>query len=117
MQQAPQISFRNMEPSEAVKARIAQRIDELDRLFERITSCTVVVEARHRSQQQGKLFQVHVELAAPGKTIVVGRDPGDNHAHEDLHVAIRDAFDAARRQLQDHVRQLRGEVKQHERAR
>jgi ribosome-associated translation inhibitor RaiA len=107
MQQAPQITFRNMEPSDTAQAQIVKRIDDLDQMFDRITSCTVVVEVGHRHQHQGRLFHVHINLVVPGKTIVVGRNPGEHHAHEDLHVVIRDAFDAARRQLQDHIRHLR----------
>jgi hypothetical protein len=54
-----------------------------------------------------------VELAVPGGTIVVNREPGEDHAHEDLHVAIRDAFDAARRRLQDQMKRLDGVRKQY----
>jgi hypothetical protein len=51
----------------------------------------------------------------PGGKIVVSREPGEDHSHEDLHVAVRDAFDAVRRRLQDHMRRLDGDTKQHER--
>jgi len=108
-----QITFRHMEPSPALEARIRQRAEELDQFFDRITSCRVVVESAHRRQQQGKLFEVRVALTVPGNEIVVGREPGINHAHEDAHVAVRDAFDAARRLLEDHVRRRRGEAKTH----
>lgn len=56
---------------------------------------------------------MRVELIVPEREIVVRREPGEHHAHEDLHVAIRDAFDAAQRQLQDYAREMRGEVKAH----
>ena len=102
-----QITFRHMDPSPALEARIRGRAEELDQFFDRITSCRVVVECRHRHQHQGKLFTVSVDLTMPGHEIVVGRDPGANHAHEDAHVAVRDAFDALRRRLEDHVRQRR----------
>jgi hypothetical protein len=49
---------------------------------------------RHR---QGTIYHVRVDLTAPGGEVVVNREPGEDHTHEDLHVAIRDAFDAARR--------------------
>ena len=64
-------------------------------------------------RQQGNLFRVRVALKVPGSEIVVGRDPEAHHAHEDVYVAIRDAFDATRRLLEDHVRQGRGDVKLH----
>jgi cold shock CspA family protein len=59
------------------------------------------------------LFRVRVDLKVPGGEIVVGRDPEAHHTHEDVYVAIRDAFDATRRLLEDHVRQGRGDVKLH----
>ena len=108
-----EITFRHMEPSPALEARIHQRAAELDQFFDRITATRVVVECRHPRQHQGKLFEVLVDLKLPGSEIVVGRDPGMNHAHEDAHVAVRDAFDAARRQLEDYVRRRRGDVKHH----
>jgi ribosome-associated translation inhibitor RaiA len=43
----------------------------------------------------------------PGKELVVSRDPGDVHAHKDVYVAIRDAFDAAERQLAEHGRKIK----------
>jgi ribosome-associated translation inhibitor RaiA/cold shock CspA family protein len=108
-----QVTFRHMEPSAALEARIRQRAEELDQFFERVTSCHVVVECQHPRHQQGKLFEVRIDLSVPGGEIVVGRDSGANHAHEDAHVAVRDAFDAARRRLEDHARDRRGAVKLH----
>ena len=113
MQSPLQITFRHMPFSEAVAARIQERAAELERFFDRIISCRVVVECRHPRRQQGNLFRVRVDLKVPGNEIVVGRDPSAHHAHEDVHVAIRDAFDATRRLLEDHVRQGRGDVKLH----
>jgi ribosome-associated translation inhibitor RaiA/cold shock CspA family protein len=107
------ITFRHMDPSPALETRIRQRAEELDQFFDRITACRVVVECRHPRHQQGKQFEVRVDLTVPGREIVVGRDPGANHAHEDAHVAVRDAFDTARRLLEDHARERRGEVKLH----
>jgi ribosomal subunit interface protein len=109
-----QISFRNMTSSEAVEARIRDRADDLDRFYDRITSCRVMVEAPHRHNHQGRLFHVRIDLTVPGEEIVIKRDPHAHHAHEDVYVAIRDAFDAARRRLEDHVRRFRGDRKSHE---
>lgn len=113
MQVPLQITFRHMDSSEAVAARIRARAEELERFFDRIISCRVVVECRHPRRQQGNLFHVRVDLGVPGREIVVGRDPAPHHAHEDAHVAVRDAFDAVRRLLEDHVREQRGDVKLH----
>ncbi len=113
MQLPLQITFRHMDPSPAVEARIRQRVEELERFFDRIVSCRVIVECRHPRRRQGNLFRVRVDLKVPGAAIVVGRDPAARHAREDAHVAVRDAFDAARRLLEDRVREGRGEVKTH----
>ena len=114
MQLPLQITFRNMASSPAVEAHIRERADDLDRFFERIMACRVVVEASTRRQHKGKLYHVRVDLTVPGREIVVKRDPPEHHAHEDILVAVRDAFDAARRQLEDHARDARGDVKAHE---
>jgi ribosome-associated translation inhibitor RaiA len=108
-----QITFRHMPASAALETRIRQRAEELEHVFDRIVACRVVVECQNRNQSQGKLFDVHIDLTLPGREIAVARDCGVNHAHEDAHVAVRDAFDAARRQVEDYVRTRRGEVKRH----
>lgn len=109
-----QITFRGMDASDAITARIRERAEELDRLCDRIVACHVVVEAGHRRQRKGRLRHVRVALTVPGGEIVVTRDPEEHHDHEDMNVAIRDAFDATRRQLEDHLRRRRGDVKAHE---
>jgi ribosomal subunit interface protein len=110
----PQITFRNLDSSESVRELIADRAAELEQFFDRIVACKVVVESSSHRQRQGRLFHVAVHLSLPGSEIVVKRDPAEHHAHEDIRVAVRDAFDATRRQLEDYVRRLRGQVKQHE---
>lgn len=114
MQLPVQITFRNMDPSPAVEAHIRERAEALDRLFGRITACRVAVAASGRHQRKGRLYHVRVDLTVPGREIVVSRDPAAHQAHEDVLVAVRDAFDAARRQLEDHARFARGDVKTHE---
>jgi ribosomal subunit interface protein len=108
-----QITFRNIDASPAVEAKVRERARELERFFDRIVSCRVLIEApkRHR---RGDLYHVRVDLKIPGKEIVVKRDPPEHHAHEDVYVAVRDCFDAVRRQLEDHSRWRRGAVKAHE---
>jgi cold shock CspA family protein len=73
-----------------------------------------LVESPHRRHHQGRLYHVRVELAVPGRSIVVNREPHEHHEHEDVYVAVRNAFDAVRRQLEDHVRESRGFTKTHE---
>lgn len=113
MQEPLRIAFRNMEPPIGAEDEVRDRVAELERFFDRIIVCSVVVEAHHRRHHQGNLYHVRIELIVPEREIVVRREPPEHHAHEDLHVAIRDAFDAVQRQLQDHVREMRGDVKTH----
>ena len=108
-----QITFRNIDASPAVEAKIRERARELEQFFDRIVSCRVVIEAPNR-RRHGDLYHIRVDLKVPGREIVVKRDPPEHHAHEDIYVAVRDSFDAVRRQLEDHVRRRRGDVKVHD---
>lgn len=114
MQIPIQITFRNLDRSDTVEAKVRERVDELEQFYEKITSCRVVIEAPNRRHHKGRLYHVRVDLKIPGHEIVVRRDPPEHHAHEDIYVAVRDCFDAVRRQLEDHVRRRRGDTKTHE---
>lgn len=102
-----QIVFRDISHSDAVEAKIREKVQKLEQYHNRITSCRVVVEAPHRTHTKGKLYHIRVDLTLPGEEIVVARDPKDHHSHEDIYVAIRDSFEAVRRQLKKHVRKIR----------
>ncbi|MBM3487060.1 MAG: HPF/RaiA family ribosome-associated protein [Alphaproteobacteria bacterium] len=108
------ITFHGLDPSPAIEARIRARVEQLDRFHPRIGRCRVVVEAPHRRHHKGKTYSVRIEAHVAGAVVAVNRDPGKDHAHEDVYVAIRDAFDALDRRLEDHARRKRGEVKTHE---
>ena len=115
MQTPLQITFRNADTSPSVEAKIRERVDELEQFFNDITSCRVVIKAPSRHHREGGLYHIHVDLKVPGREIVVKRDPSEHHAHEDIYVAVRDCFDAVRRQLEDHARRQRGDIKVRER--
>jgi ribosome-associated translation inhibitor RaiA len=104
MQIPMQITFRGLAPSEAVEHDVRTHAGRLERFYDGIVGCRVMIEAPHRHQHQGKLFHVRIDLTVPGGDVVVNREPTAHHAHEDVHVAIRDAFDAARRQLENKAR-------------
>lgn len=114
MQIPVQVTFRNMDPSDAVEANVREKAAKLERYFDRIVSCRVVVEAPHRRGAKGRLYDVRIDLAVPGKELVVNHNGPKNHAREDVYVSIRDAFKAMARQLEDHARKARHEVKTHE---
>ena len=81
MQLPLQVTFRHMDPSPALEARIRQRAEDFERFYDRITSCRVVVEQVNRRHQQGNLFEVKIDLTIPGNELVVGREHRANHAH------------------------------------
>jgi ribosomal subunit interface protein len=109
-----QITFRDMEPSDAVEARVRERVAKLEQHYGRITSCRVSVEAPHRRHHQGKLYHVTIDLTVPQGEVLVNREPAQRHSHEDVYVAIRDAFNAAERRLDKFGARQRGDVKRHE---
>lgn len=113
MQEALQITFRDIPHSDAVEAAIRDKAEKLNQFFEKILFCRVMVEAPHSHHHQGRLYRIRVDIGVPGTELVVSRAPAKHQAHEDIYVAIRDAFDAMRRQLQDYNRKLKRKVKTH----
>jgi cold shock CspA family protein len=77
-------------------------------------SCHVTIDTPHHHQHKGHLYSVTVDLHLPGKEVVAGGERRHHHAHEDVYVAIRDAFNAVTRQVEDYARHQRGEIKRHE---
>lgn len=114
MQLPLKVVFRNLEPSPAIEAKVRERAEKLDIYYDQIMSCRVVVEAPHKHHHKGNLYHVRIYITVPDEELVVSRDPDQHHAHEDVYVAIRDAFDAMRRRLEDYARRRRGKVKDHE---
>jgi ribosome-associated translation inhibitor RaiA/cold shock CspA family protein len=117
MQKPLEISFTNMEASPAVEEDIRRRVAKLEKIYDRIVHCRVSVELLHRQHRTGNVFEVHIELALPGGELVVSREPHrakEKYAFPDIRVSVRDAFEAAERQLKDFKERQRGEVKPHE---
>ena len=102
-----EVTFRDIERSEAVEQRVRERVERLSRLSDRITSCHVVIQAPHRHHHKGVLYDVRIHVHVPGHEIVVDRGGSDNHAYEDVYVVIRDAFDAAERKMEEQQRKVR----------
>ncbi len=114
MQIPLQITFRHMDPSPALEAKILQRAGELEKHHPNLTGCRVVVELEHHHHHKGNLFHIRVDLTLPGQELVAGHESPVHQAYEDPYVAVRDAFDALRRQLEDRARRQRHEVKHHD---
>jgi cold shock CspA family protein len=104
MKLTPRITFHGVEPSPAVEAKALEYAGRLDRFADRIMGCRVDIEQTGQRHHQGRLYRVRIGLTVPGAEISIDRDPGLDHRHEDVYVALHDAFEAARRRLEDHVR-------------
>jgi cold shock CspA family protein/ribosome-associated translation inhibitor RaiA len=111
-----EITFENgLRSSDALRRRISKEAEKLERFHARIVACRVAVKGRSHRRTQGDLFDVRLQISTPGgPDIVIDRNPAADHAHEDAYVAIRDAFNAARRRLQDQHRRQQGKTKVHE---
>ena len=101
------ITFHSIPPSEFIEARIREKVEKLARFADRIISCHVTVELPHKRQHKGVVYGVTVDLTFPKGEVVASRSPDEDHSHEDVYVAIRDAFDAATRQLESRVQKRR----------
>jgi cold shock CspA family protein len=109
MQRPVQITSRDFQLTPAMEAQIREHADDLQLYFPRLTGCHIVVEAPVHHHRKGGPFDVRIDLRVPGADISVNHQSAD-----DLAIAIRDAFDAARRRIEDHLRELRRDVKAHE---
>lgn len=103
-----QITTRDIDITPALETHIRHRAAKLNQYYDRISSCRVVIELPQKHKHQGKLFNVRIDITVPGKEFVATRKN-----NQDIYVAIRDAFDAIVRQLEEHSRKRHGRVKTH----
>ena len=108
-----QITFRHMDPSPALADRIRTLVSRLEKFDARITHCHVIVAPPPRHSRHGALYDFHIDIALPDQIIAVRRAHAAAPAHKDPYVALRDAFRAARRKLEDYRRTRRGDIKNH----
>lgn len=94
-----QIVFHNIDQSDAIAEAVNKRISKLERYCDEVISGRVVLDCPHNNHHKGKVYSVGLEIHTSSKEVRVNQDQHDNHAHEDLYVAIRDAFNAAERQI------------------
>jgi ribosomal subunit interface protein len=105
---AAQITIRDFPSSISLETLIRKHAEKLNRFYDRISSCRVVVELAQKHKHQGKLYNVRIDTTVPGKELVV-----THKMNQDIYVAIRDAFKAIQRQLEEHSRKRHGRVKLH----
>ncbi len=114
METPVEIDFQGMPAQAPIRNAITKHIGELEQRFGRITAGRVVVKAPGAHHRIG-LYEINIRLALPdGHEVNVGRTPKEDERQSDLDFAINDAFKHARRQLQDEVRRMQGQIKQHE---
>lgn len=110
-----QVTYRDMEPTPGMEAAIQDKVDHLLRYHDRIQRCHVVVEAPHQSPAQNpKSFRVLFDITVPGKELAVSKDPQDKPEHRDFYVALKDAYEAAKKQLAVERGKRRGDTKVHD---
>jgi len=103
-----QTTIRDIPGSAAIESDIYKKAKKLNQFCNKIMACRVVLESLQRHQRQGKLYNVRLDITVPGEEIVINRN-----RNEDMYVALRDAFDSARRQLESYCERLRQHGKEH----
>jgi len=94
------ISYTDFSPSESLNTLIEEKAEKLEKYFDRISQCQVVVSSPHKHHRQ-KIYHISILVHVPGAELVVNREPEKNLVHSDIRVAVRDAFSAMARQLED----------------
>ncbi|HEX9102341.1 MAG TPA: HPF/RaiA family ribosome-associated protein [Polyangia bacterium] len=106
--QPVQITYHGLEPSPSLTELIHSRAEQLERVSDRIHSVRVLVDAPHQHRQKGNHYRVRIELTMPGQDLVVGHDDDERDSDEDAYQAVRHAFDALRRRLDESIARLHG---------
>jgi len=111
MQIPLQIAFHGLDHSDAVEARVREKVDKLEQFSDRIMGCRVVIEVHHRNvsslHRKGEPYHVAITCTVPGDELVVRRDPKEPKAHEDINVALRDAFSTMERRVKDYMARVK----------
>jgi ribosome-associated translation inhibitor RaiA len=102
-----------MEPSAALEGRVRALAQRLEKFGSPMIHCHVIIEFPHKRGHQGHVYEVHIQVSVPGTQLIVQHEHRELQSHEDPYVAVRDAFRAVRRQLQDYERKHRLDVKGH----
>jgi ribosome-associated translation inhibitor RaiA len=115
MQKPLTIHFHNLSASDSLEELIRAKVDKLESFYPRLVGCQVAVEEpnHHHRQGKGRHFRVRIELTVPGETLVAGRERPEITSHEDAYLAVTEAFEAARRQLETFAERTMGRTKLH----
>lgn len=107
MRTRTEVHFKGIEKSEAIEERILDKLEKLEKSFDRLSRARVVIEAPHRNGQRPLAYLVKIELSIPSrKPIVISHERAVSQGNDELQLAIRDAFEAATRRLEDTARKF-----------
>lgn len=107
------ITLRDMAATDGIRAAVERWVARLEHYEPRIMRCEVTVDCPHKHHNKGRIFHIRLKITVPDRIIVVDREPEQDASHDDFYVALADAFRIAKRQIQDHARIRRGDVKLH----
>lgn len=114
METPVQLDFQGFDAKPDVRSAVDHHIAQLEERFGRVTSGRVVLKGPGGHHRSGGLYEINIRLALPeGREVNIGRTPPSDGRHADLSFALNDAFKRARRQLQDQVDRMSGNVKTH----
>ncbi len=106
-----QIAFHGLDHSDAVEARVREKVEKLGQYSDLITSCRVVIEVHHKNvsnlHRKGEPYHITITCKVPGDDLVVRRDPKEPKAHEDINIALRDAFATMERRVKEHTARVK----------
>jgi ribosome-associated translation inhibitor RaiA len=109
-----ELAFKGMKASAAVRQDVEKHLANLEKLYGRIISCHVTLQAPGKHHESGDAHKVNIHLALPdGRQVDISHTPQADKRHADLNFAVNDAFKRAGRRLQDEVRRMDGRIKHH----
>jgi cold shock CspA family protein len=109
-----QVVFRDMAPSPVVQARAMELAQRLSRFHPRLMHCRVIVAAPEHGHHRKRFYDVRIHLKLPSTTLEIGRGSQLKERNTNIYAALRDAFAAAARRLEDKARKIDGRTKHHE---
>lgn len=114
MRISPTISYRDVPKTDALESLIAQKIEKLEQYYDQIGSCRVAIEKTHDHPSSGSPYRVRLDITVPeNREVIVDKSPDEGVQYPPLENVIRDAFDAANRQLRELNDQQHNHMKTH----
>ncbi len=114
MQVPLEITYRGVEKTDAIDTLVHEKVAKLEKFYNNINSCHVAIEKIQDRPNSGSPYRVRLDITVPGHELIADSNPGDSVQYDPLDVVIRDAFDAASRQLKALKEKQRNRVKTHE---